>query len=37
MSEFERIDQSSAWADAGELQFPEDFSKEEVAFARQDA
>ena len=33
MSEFERIDQSSAWADAGELQFPEDFSPEEMAFA----
>jgi hypothetical protein len=33
MSEFERIDQSSAWADAGELQFPEDFSQEEIAFA----
>jgi hypothetical protein len=33
MSEFERIDQSSAWADAGELQFPEDFSPDEVAFA----
>lgn len=34
MSEFERIDQDSAWANAGELKFPEDFTKEEAAFAR---
>ena len=33
MSQFEPIDQSSAWADAGELQFPDDFSPEEMAFA----
>src|SRR6516165_2661957 len=35
MSEFERSDEDSAWADAGELNFPQDFSKEEAAFARQ--
>jgi hypothetical protein len=35
MSEFERIDQHSAWADAGELRFPEDFSTEEMAFTTQ--
>ena len=34
MSEFERIDQDSAWANAGELKFPADFTKEEAAFAR---
>ena len=34
MSEFERIDQSSAEANAGESRFPDDFSKEEAAFAR---
>ncbi len=34
MSEFERSDQSGAWADARELQFPEDFSSEEAAFAK---
>src|SRR5215831_18411257 len=35
MSEFERSTGNSAWADARELQFPEDFSEEEAAFARQ--
>jgi hypothetical protein len=35
MSEFERSEGNSAWADARELQFPEDFSEEEAAFARQ--
>jgi hypothetical protein len=35
MSEFERDKGNSAWADARELQFPEDFSEEEAAFARQ--
>jgi hypothetical protein len=35
MSEFERGKGNSAWADARELQFPEDFSEEEAAFARQ--
>src|SRR5215471_3103540 len=35
MSEFERNKGNSAWADARELQFPEDFSEEEAAFARQ--
>src|SRR5215467_12288727 len=35
MSEFERIDQDSAWANAGELRFPGDFTKEEAAFARE--
>jgi hypothetical protein len=35
MSEFERSKGNSAWADARELQFPDDFSEEEAAFARQ--
>jgi hypothetical protein len=35
MSEFERGEGNSAWAGARELQFPEDFSEEEAAFARQ--
>jgi hypothetical protein len=35
MSEFERSKGNSAWADARELQLPEDFSEEEAAFARQ--
>jgi hypothetical protein len=35
MSEFERTEGNSAWANARELQFPEDFSEEEAAFARQ--
>jgi hypothetical protein len=35
MSEFERSEGNSAWADARELQLPEDFSEEEAAFARQ--
>jgi hypothetical protein len=35
MSEFERAEEISAWADVRELQFPEDFSEEEAAFARQ--
>ncbi len=35
MSKFERSDASGAWADARELQFPEDFLPEEAAFARQ--
>ncbi len=35
MSKFERSDAYSAWADARELQFSDDFSPEDAAFAKQ--